>query len=405
MKFLSFFVFIFLFFFDFAVSGISYKLKDNAVISDEESKMICQNEICSIPAVKDYNFKNNDVIVSLYGSGYIRKIVSVKKNKYSYEIVTEPASMEDAFESLKMDYTKEIKPSDVNLVFSENEGVEVSQIKKDDNKFTVKLKNLVIHDFDNNPQTTDDRITVNGFIDFVPSIDINLNIEESRLKDFIFKSRIIQNSDFKLNISSHVNIPLSFGKSIKLCEYKMTPVVIGPVVFTPVFSVILGISLNAKGEISLNTTQKIDYTGGLNYLNGEWYKISKLNDKSFAGGVSFLGAETNLKAYIGPKFLINFYDTLGPYVNSFAYLKLTADINTKPSSVLWNLYGGLEANAGVNLKILTYFQKDFNKNLIDYSICIKSGVFEKKEKSVYDIENTEINLLSPDIIKNFEKGF
>ncbi|HOJ86109.1 MAG TPA: hypothetical protein PLD81_02065 [Elusimicrobiales bacterium] len=405
MKSFLFFIFYFLLFSGLGFSGSVYKLNPNARIITLDMKMVCNGDKCVMPFSKDFDLKEGDILVSTVGEGYIKKIGSVKKNKYEYEILTEPATIEEAFESLKFDFRNELNPKDVVKFTKEVEGVEILNSKAEAKEFSIKLNDVVIHDFDNNPKTTDDRIVLNGVLNFDSYMDLDMEVENSELKAFSFKNRLVQKSDFKLNISSHVNIPISFGKSIKLCEYKMAPVAVGPVVFTPIFSVILGITLSAKGEVAINAGQKLDYIGGLVYSNGKWNEVSELKDKSFLGGVSFIGAKTFVKAYIGPKFLINLYDTLGPYINGFAYAKINGDLHIKPNSFLWELYGGLEANAGVNLKILSYFQKDFNKNLIDYSVLIKSGVFEKNNKSIYDIENREINLLSPSIINNFEKGF
>jgi len=97
----------------------------------------------------------------------------------------------------------------------------------------------------------------------------------------------------------------------------------------------------------------------------------------------------------------------GPYINGFGYLKLTGILlNPKPPVVDWALRGGLEANAGVSIKIFSFFKRDFNKNLIDYSILISHGNIGRevpKNINVQDISlnDSEIKLLNPEIISNF----
>jgi len=391
-------------------SSISYKLGPYTKLLTPDYKLLAiegDEYIYEFPD-KAMEIKEGDIIISTQDNGDIRKIISVKKYHDKYYFKTRQASIEEAFEYLDLSYKNLLKPAEIKNQDG-IKGVHLINSNDSSNEFNLKLDNVVLADFDGNPNTTQDRIIVNGLMKFTSEIDFLIKNENYSLKELKFIENINKISDFELKISSsfNLNIPIPFTKSIKLAEWTFAPITIGPVVFTPIISVVVGIKATATGHLKINTSQKISYSGGLHYLNGRWTPISILSDKSFLGNVSFLGADANLKTYLGPQLKLNFYNMAGPYINGFGYLKLTGILlNPKPYVVDWALRCGLEANAGVSIKIFSFFKRDFNKNLIDYSILISHGNIGRevpKNINVQDISlnDSEIKLLNPEIISNF----
>jgi len=396
---------------NYAASGsVSYKLSPYTKFFTPDYKLIAiegDEYVYQFPD-KAMEIKEGDIIISTQDNGDIRKIISIRKYQDKYYFKTRQATIEEAFEYLDLSYRDFLKPAEIKNQDG-IQGVRLVNSKDSSDEFNVKLDNVVLAAFDGNPNTTQDRIIVNGLMKFTSEIDFLIKSENYSLKELKFVENINKTSDFELKISSsfNLNIPIPFTKNIKLAEWTFTPITIGPVVFTPIISVVVGIKATATGHLKINTSQKISYSGGLHYLNGRWTPISRLSGKSFLGNVAFLGADANLKTYLGPQLKLNFYNVAGPYINGFGYLKLTGTLlNPKPPVIDWALRGGLEANTGVSIKIFSFFKKDFNKNLIDYGILISHGTIGRempKSINVQDISlnDNEIKLLSPEIISNF----
>jgi len=274
-----------------ASSSISYKLGPYTKLLTPDYKLLAiegDEYIYEFPD-KAMEIKEGDIIISTQDNGDIRKIISVKKYHDKYYFKTRQASIEEAFEYLDLSYKNLLKPAEIKNQDG-IKGVHLINSNDSSNEFNLKLDNVVLADFDGNPNTTQDRIIVNGLMKFTSEIDFLIKNENYSLKELKFIENINKISDFELKISSsfNLNIPIPFTKSIKLAEWTFAPITIGPVVFTPIISVVVGIKATATGYLKINTSQKISYSGGLHYLNGRWTPISILSDKSFLGNVSFL---------------------------------------------------------------------------------------------------------------------
>jgi len=370
---------------------ISYKLSPNAKI------------ISSIKDVTPKDFKEGDIIISLEDGGKILKIVSLKNG----EVNTEPSTIEEAFEILDVKYCGELKPQDIKKANYYYEGLKLLS-DRNPKDFKIKLDNLVLYDYDGNQTTEDDRISVDGIIDILSDVEWNINVNSNSIKELKFVNNIDQKSDFKINISTPVRIPLPFSKEFKLVDYEFSPVVVGPVVFTPVISIVAGFSIGVAGKVMVNINHNISAKYGTHYINGEWKGISEVKDKSFKGFLSFIGADGWLKGYIGSRFKLDFYNTVGPYTECFGFLKAKADmVSYKPIKINWGLYGGVEANIGVSVKIFSLGMKDFEKNIYEHEVLINSGSFNfGKEKSIKispEIDTSDCEL--SDKIRNISLSF
>lgn len=329
-------------------------------------------EIVSLNLLDAGNLKEGAILISLENGGSISKVIS----KQGAALETRPASMEEAFESLDAVYSGELKPGEVKKTDYFYGGLSLDGSKGDGKEFNLKLDKVVLYDYDGDPATKDDRIVADGDMNFLLGLDWDIKIDRNSIKELTFANKVDQKSVFDVLLSTPIRIPLPFKKEFKLVEYEFAPVIIGPVVFTPIVTVSAGFDVGVAGKVKVNINQKLSGRYGTHYLDGRWNGISETKEKSFKGFLSFLGADGWLKGYAGPKIKLNFYNTAGPYVEGFGYLKAkAATASFHPLMINWGLYGGLEANAGVSVKIFSFGMKDFKKTIATYEHLIGSGTF------------------------------
>ncbi|MEF3279552.1 MAG: hypothetical protein K6357_01090 [Elusimicrobiota bacterium] len=377
----------------FADYKVNYKLNPSAKIIPDSNLNYKKDEL-----------KEGDILIFLEDGGKIFKVVDTKGKEYK----TEPATIEEAFEFLDISYSGDLKPSDIKKANYYFNGIGIVQ-SKSDKVFNIKLDNVILFDYDGNSSTKDDVITADGFINIFSNIDWKIDIEESSIKEIKFVNSVDQKSDFKINISTPIRIPVPFSKEFKLIEYEFNPVIIGPVVFTPILSVYAGFNVGVAGKIMININQKISGKYGAHYINGKWSGLTEVNDKSFKGFLSFIGADGWLKGYAGPKLKLNFYNTAAPYIEGFGYLKTQADLTSyKPFIVDWKLFGGVESNLGVSVKIFSLGMKDFEKKIWGWESLINQGTIGSKLPKDISVENINIEdenyeSLNKKLVITFEK--
>lgn len=352
-----------------------YKLSNNVIIIDN----------------KNFDITQEGIFIFLYENGKI--IRAVKENN---ELLIRNASMEEAFEELDINYKYNIKPKDIKY---ENYLLKGVSLEKNENKFKLIFNNFELIDYDSDYNTSDDKILLNGYLEF--SIDGNwkIEIEKNSLKRLDFSNSFEQKGNFDVIFSTPIRIPLPFSKEFVIAEYEFNPVVVGPVVFTPVVSIVVGFNVGIAGSVKVNLKNSMKGFYNISYRGGRWYSDGNLDKKEQNGYLSFVGADGWINGYIGPKLKIKFYDVVGPYVEGFGFIKANAETESvKPLSFKWRLYGGFDLNAGVSVKIFSFGIKDFEKNIYKYEKEIVSGSYPKKNS----VDNLELDfgdlILNSDIL-------
>jgi len=355
----------------------------------------------SMKDIKENMLRDGDIIVVLDDGGKISRI-DVDKDS---SIKMNNATIEDAFEELDVRYFYSLIKNDISESKYYYDGVELIS-ERDPKNFKIKLSDVVLYDYDGDKNTKDDRVTIEGLVDILSNLDWHIKVEKNSIKEINFRNAINQSSDFKINISTPIRIPIPFSKEFKLAEYEFSPIVVGPVVFTPILSVIVGLSVGVAGRFDVDINQRLSSTHQIQYIDGEWRYNSDVNDKSFKGFVNFIGADGWIEGYIGPQLKLNFYNTFGPYIEGFGFIRTQADLlNYKPLKIDWKLYSGIKANAGASVKIFSLGMNEFEKNIYKYEVLINSGVVpsEKIIKISLPIDNIDISEKIKNLAISFQK--
>jgi len=304
-----------------------------------------------------------DVIISGISEqapyGFLRKVDSIQEHDGDLVMVTEQASLDEAFESLSLSIQQALTPESIQNVIKDPtitlKHIPSGSTLKD---FEFQLNNTVLYDEDNNFSTTDDQINANGSLVFSPSIDFRIKYVNSNW-DIYFTQTMSAQSGLTISSKINVTIPLSEIPLTPLIPLAAIPVPGLPIVVSPALQIWTGMNGSVFAGISSSVIQMTSFTSGLHYFNDNLEEIQEFSSEfiytqpTFQTGASF-------KAFVGPKLSLKINGVLGPYAATNLALKL--DI-TPFSDTLLALKGGLEIPMGVSVEI-------FSKVLVDYQAVV-----------------------------------
>lgn len=318
------------------------ELSDNThVLTSSEDAKISTVSGNSITVSNPGDYSPNEVIVSDISNqtpdGLLRKVTSVSGNT----VYTTQATLEDAVKNVDFEGS-----SDIDLT-----GYSSSKSIFDESKrVAFNFNNVVVYDADGKSSTTYDQAIVNGGVSLILGTHMNLKIKGFHLDTFLLEGDFAERSDFKLN--SRVKEPsVSVKKTIfsidKIPRIRFllptTPPL--PVIIRPVVDVFAGLNGNLNIQSGLEIGQDAHLSAGLSYQDGEWGTMKSFVNVWERKSLPNV-AITNLKGFAGADINFLFYGGAGPYVGTDAYLRLASESGSL------NLYGGLEAIVGGNVKIL-----------------------------------------------------
>ena len=321
-----------------------------ATISADQSAIVFSGTTAQLNNVKPGDIIASDVTPST-PEGMLRKVTAIQSTANgTTTVLTSAATLEEAVQKGSFSLKKEFSTTDVVSAKTLAKGVSVAALEISPGALSVSLDKVVIYDADENESTTGDQITASGTVSFRPIVEINGDIDGATLKQFYFSVTGEETSD--ITVRAAVPIPgLDKRKLIKEFDLGTQTIWIG--YFPIVTSYKLGLYIGVTGDISLgisaNANQNATITGGVKYENGAWAPVS---DYKYEDGFQppTVDASASLKCYAGPEFSMKFYGVAGPYANFHGYLLLEANPLSTP---WWELFAGMEANAGAKIELLS----------------------------------------------------
>ena len=285
-------------------------------------------------------------ICTLIPEGFLRKVVSISANGDQRVVVTEPATLEDAFESISVNAAQQLTSANVqNLTDMTGVTLLSEPSLKGLGDFEFALNDAVLYDNDGNLSTKGDQIVANGLLSVSPDIEFRIRIENGSLEELYYTSTMSVSTGFTVSSKISLNMPLVETKLIPTIPLGAVPV--GPLVLTPELDLIAGITGSVFTGISATITNTTSFTAGLWQINHETRDLNNFTSNfsfsplSFQSGLSF-------KAYIGPKVSVKIYGVVGGYVKpGFAF-----NLTIAPTSDPWlTLKGGFEVSVGVSVTV------------------------------------------------------
>lgn len=356
------------------------KAKENSVVLRSNTKVLSAGAVQQLirqeggiyyfskQATEIGNLALGDMIISTQGEGFLRKITAINSTANEWIVTTTSSTLEEAFERINIIQTlKKLTPNDINTQKTPwlRKGVSLYSTAAAD-EFYFKLENVVLYDNDGNLDTKTDQIVANGSITFTLNIDFKLELNWLDLREL----KLVETVQETTNIEIKSGVSLAVAKEVEIGKYYFGAWIIGPVVFTPELSLVVGTNATTGIAVSSGITQQGNFSAGVHYIGGEWKPTGEYKS-DFQFNQPSISMEGEIKGYAGPKLAFKIYGVVGPYVNVDGYLKL--NVNSSGSSLFWTLYGGLEGIAGVEMAIFSIVKVGYNATVIDYKKVIGSG--------------------------------
>lgn len=300
-------------------------------------------------------------------SGLLRKVTSIDRSGSEVVVNTTGATIEESIQDGSWTLAADLDSNQPVAALRVASGVRMSKGNQL-GKFELAIDNVVLFDEDGSSATTSDQIVANGSIAIEPSYVFSGSVEDYKLKKLTFQNTTKETCS--INIASSTNI-LDAGQSVEIARYVMPTqtIMVGsfPIVMTPILTVEVGLKGNVSAGVSTGIVQEATFTSGLSYEINTGWSVIKEQSKDFTFSPPVVSAAATAKCYAGPKLQLMLYGCAGPYARASGYLKLHADPLSTP---WWQLYGGIEAHAGVELKLLSRTVASYSADIFDEQILI-----------------------------------
>jgi uncharacterized protein (TIGR02145 family) len=342
-------------------------------LSESELKNISSVDANSIYFATPTDFKKGEIIIGGISEktpgGILRKVSSVSAD--NKKVTTSPASLEEVIQEGDFFVDERLTLSDLE---------EGSKLKSaSSHEFYYPIENTVIFDLDNDLNTTNDQITMDGGVYF----DLNYEfhpIFKKGVKSVRFSTSIKQKAElnFAGNLDKEINEEINLYRQSFVPFVIPTPLAI-PLVLRPRLELNAGVIGEIHGEARARVEEDFIAKGTLYYLEGSWKNDENLN-KTF--GAEFLGANANanFKGYVSPRLDLIVNEIAGPFASAEGYLEINVDTQNNP---WWELYGGVNVTAGIDMGLLSRVIPDYEKDLIEYRelICCAEGEIQSPNQA------------------------
>jgi hypothetical protein len=303
--------------------------------------------------------------------GFLRRVSSVSTDGREVVVQTEPARIEDAIDTGRVQLSQVLDPADVRAAW-QRQGVALAALPlaPGPGGFVQTLDNVVLFDLDGDKSTKGDQVVANGELSFEPRLDFDLKLEGASIEKISLVAGATER--VHLRISGDVQL-LDAHEEVEVAWYAFQPITVWvgwiPVVLSPQMRIVVGLDGTATVAFDTSVTQQASVSAGLQYANGHWSPIADFSN-DFTYQPPTLSASANVRAYGGLRAAVLIYGVGGPYAGIDGFLALDADINRVP---LWELYGGLEALVGIRFEVLGYKLADESRTVLDRRFLLASG--------------------------------
>ena len=367
------------------------------VLSPNQISSLIRDDSTSLSFSQAMNFLAGDIISSGISVqtpfGLLREVTSVSPDKKRF--YTTQATLEQVVRDASLYYSGKLLPSASSSTFIE--GVRAFPMSGQNFDFNINLTNVVLYDYDQNPNTRGDQLVANGNISFNTDMIFNLKINEHRIDELTFKNLTNINTDVTLGANTFGIARLT---QIKIIEYKFQPFVAAylptpvpiPVIIVPKLGVYIEIDPTNINPLSVRVKQSANSDAGLIY-NGIWSTTSNFSN-SFEFSNPIINNDLELKVYVGPNLELLLYGVAGPFGGLRGRLRL------KYQNRDWELYGGFGASLGVKMDVLKKGGSLQFKEIINYEKLLAKSTTSTLEGKIAFATirdgDAEIYVMNPD---------
>lgn len=312
--------------------------------------------------------------------GFIGKIHDVTLSNGAVYISAEPASLAEVFASADISFVKHLTDTSgavAQYTSAVSRKLSVPAVSGNvEQGFFFKVDNLSLGE----------GLRIDGTVLVDPTVEFNCTIDAHQLVALRFVNHIsaTENLFVRAGLTETVRAKVLFpGPPLP----RITVYAAGfPVVITPKLEPVIG----ADGRVFLGTTTGItdsfQSAAGIDYRDGNWTTVHTY-ENSFGFDPPRLSAALNVKFYAGTQLTLLAYGIAGPYLTIDAFGNLDADVFRTP---WWQLYAGLEASAGAELRILDETLADISfPAVIGYRVLLAEAP-APQQPTVTTLDATEV---------------
>ncbi|TFH04120.1 MAG: hypothetical protein E4H09_04090 [Spirochaetales bacterium] len=215
--------------------------------------------------------------------GLLRKVVTMTTASGTTTLVTELATLEDAYAQLDVTVSgTRFDDADVEANMSvPGMSVLPAQTKRDveltggSNSMTLNLVNVVVYDVDEDPETTDDQISFDGSITISADYEIDWSLGDLSFS-YKFQPRVV--SSLMTTATFDSSIPVGAGGPVEIANFKKR-VLLGspPVLLTPTLSLKLGLDGEVSVGLEAGFVNTTTLTLAAEFSSGSWTDNSDID--------------------------------------------------------------------------------------------------------------------------------
>lgn len=209
-----------------------------------------------------------------------------------------------------------------------------------------KINDVVLLDVDENNNTTQDRIILNG--DFKAGVAMGLDVDLGFLSIEKFEAFVTANAHSNVAVVAAPELAWSGEKS--LLKAKLTAItvyVVVPIVIVPTVELVATYSADIDGfGISSSLYNEVTATAVAQYVDGDFdaaFPPPEFEEDFEPPSIGKFGG-ANIKVQIGPRLTTKVYALAGPHIDVLGHLRLAV------ADSAWTLFAGLQTAIGIEFK-------------------------------------------------------
>jgi len=324
-------------------------------ITSNDSVFVFNSDISS-----KYTIQVNEILAGGGEKGYLKRITGVQNNGSEILVSTTNASITDAVQRGSCSVSTKLSDTGIGKYILLRNGIYALPQERG---IAFDL-DTIVHDTDGDSTTTDDQIIMTGTLCVDMIVNFEIKIENHQLEQLHFQVDL--NQEAEICVSAEKGFSLIDEIELAEIETNSIQFYIGrlPVYITPRFTIAVGISGESVSGIVVSTVHNAFQYVGVNYTDlTRWSPYSEVNN-IYSHKPPVLSGNANVSSYAKCRFMFQFYDEDGPFVESKFIQELIANYALTPN---WQLYVGSQAGIGVAMPIFCDQLQDFLRaDLITY---------------------------------------
>ncbi|MBU2616140.1 MAG: hypothetical protein KKC19_03480 [Nanoarchaeota archaeon] len=339
-------------------------VKNTQTLSREELEKIKRIDENGITFLDPKSFSEGDIIVGGISNetphGILREVIGISNDRRTVQ--TRQATLEEALREGTLSFRQELSQENAK---SYKVVAGASKVAGNGFGFSINLKDVNLS-MDSKDKLVEQGLIADGNISF--NIEPILDVEVRRLRLEKMRAQIIMKEQADIELRSNMSLGIR-GIEKEIARYDLAPIPIAgtPFVITPQVNIVIGIMPGKLNVLEARINQEAHLSPGALYENRGWRNLSDFSN-SFDFSIQRASEGIDLQVYAGPSLKL-FLNGILPGAQIFVGDGLRLESRIDGSG--WKLYGGLNANVGIDMNVFSRFIDNYNKQVLSSERLLK----------------------------------